>query len=279
MCFEELAARAKTIVADKGPILRIATTSAIRTDLIPATLAKFSPSDLPLDMHIGQFLSSIVAGLLVRIAADDPVMQLAQGAEGLSEPLATIARHVDLVTVTPEQYEVLAVMPSAKRVSEHLLMLAHEPESCLARTFLFNAIMYPEDRLDRADLELGALGTSLVNGCKYRAAVHARRHADLSKAPSRSARLARPVGCAAVPITLAMAVPVFACSRLLGSTSPIPIPTRSRPARADDRLQGRAQGGPMVVLFFLFYSDCGKRLSSWPVLSALTSMAISRRTG
>lgn len=192
--------------------------SAIRTDLIPATLAKFSPSDLPLDMHIAQFLSSIIAGQLLGIEADDPVMQLAQGAEGLSEPLATVARHVDLVTVTPEQYEVLAVMPSAKRVSEHLLMLALEPENCLARTILLNAIMYPEGRLDRADLELGALGTSLVNGCKYRAAVHARRHSDLSKAPSRSARPARLVGCAAVLITLAMAVPVFACSRLLGST-------------------------------------------------------------
>ena len=51
----------------------------------------------------------------------------------------------------------------------------------MARTLLFNAIMYAEGGLDRADRELGALGASIVNGCKYCAVVHARRHAQLTK--------------------------------------------------------------------------------------------------
>jgi uncharacterized peroxidase-related enzyme len=88
---------------------------------------------------------------------------------------------VVLAEATPDQRAAMAVTPSAKKVSEYLLTLAHDPESCLARTNLFNAVMYAEGGLDRADRELGALGASLVNGCRYCAVVHARRHAELSK--------------------------------------------------------------------------------------------------
>jgi DNA-binding transcriptional LysR family regulator len=60
MSFTELAARAKAIAAGKGRILQIATTSAIGTGLIPAALASFETADLPFEIHVGQFLPSIV---------------------------------------------------------------------------------------------------------------------------------------------------------------------------------------------------------------------------
>jgi uncharacterized peroxidase-related enzyme len=56
----------------------------------------------------------------------------------------------------------------------------HDPESYLARTTLFNAIMYAKGGLDRAERELGALVASAVNRCVYCASVHARRYVELS---------------------------------------------------------------------------------------------------
>ncbi|MER8658167.1 MULTISPECIES: peroxidase-related enzyme [unclassified Mesorhizobium] len=88
---------------------------------------------------------------------------------------------VELSEATPEQLEAMKVTPSAKKVSEYVRTLAHDPESYLARTVLFNAIMYVEGGLARPDRELGALGASTVNGCKFCAVVHARRHAELTK--------------------------------------------------------------------------------------------------
>jgi len=91
---------------------------------------------------------------------------------------------VELASATPEQLAAMQVTPSNKKVSEYVRTLAHDPESYVARTRLFNAIMYVDGGLDRADRELGALGASLVNGCKYCAVVHARRHAQLRKSPA-----------------------------------------------------------------------------------------------
>ena len=91
-----------------------------------------------------------------------------------------IAR-VELSEATPEQLDAMKVTPSAKKVSDYVRTLAHDPESYLARTILFNAIMYVEGGLARPDRELGALGASIVNGCRYCAVVHARRHAELTK--------------------------------------------------------------------------------------------------
>ncbi|MER8382926.1 peroxidase-related enzyme [Mesorhizobium sp. C280B] len=88
---------------------------------------------------------------------------------------------VELSGATPEQLEAMKVTPSAKKVSEYVRTLVHDPESYLARTILFNAIMYVEGGLARPDRELGALGASIVNGCKFCAVVHARRHAELTK--------------------------------------------------------------------------------------------------
>ncbi|GGE32418.1 alkyl hydroperoxide reductase AhpD [Agaricicola taiwanensis] len=87
---------------------------------------------------------------------------------------------VELDDATPEQLEAMKVTPSAKKVSEYVRTLAHDPESYVARTVLFNAIMYVEGGLPRADRELGALGASVVNGCRYCAVVHARQHARIT---------------------------------------------------------------------------------------------------
>ena len=88
---------------------------------------------------------------------------------------------VEVEEATPAQLDAMKITPSNKKISEYVRTLAHDPESYIARTVLFNAIMYVEGGLDRADRELGALGASIVNGCKYCAVVHARRHAQLTK--------------------------------------------------------------------------------------------------
>jgi len=88
---------------------------------------------------------------------------------------------VEVADATPEQLEAMKVTPSNKKISEYVRTLAHDPESYVARTVLFNAIMYVEGGLAHADRELGALGASIVNGCKFCAVVHARRHANLTK--------------------------------------------------------------------------------------------------
>ncbi|SOH93935.1 uncharacterized peroxidase-related enzyme [Monaibacterium marinum] len=87
---------------------------------------------------------------------------------------------VEMADATPRQLAAMQVTPSAKKVSAYVRTLAHDPDSYVARTTLFNAIMYAQDGLPREDRELGALGASLINGCRYCANVHARQHARLS---------------------------------------------------------------------------------------------------
>ena len=87
---------------------------------------------------------------------------------------------VEMASATAAQLEAMKVTPSAKSVSAYVRTLAHDPESYVARTELFNAIMYAPGGLARVDRELGALAASMVNGCGYCANVHARRHAQLS---------------------------------------------------------------------------------------------------
>lgn len=88
---------------------------------------------------------------------------------------------LEVADASPQQLEAMKVTPSNKKVSEYVRTLAYDPESYVARTVLFNAIMYVDGGLNRADRELGALGASLVNGCQYCAVVHARRHVQLNK--------------------------------------------------------------------------------------------------
>ncbi|MFT3690935.1 peroxidase-related enzyme [Paenirhodobacter sp.] len=87
---------------------------------------------------------------------------------------------VRLDAATPEQLNALKVTPSNTKVSDYVLVLAHDPESLDARSPLFNAVMYGKGGLDRAGREIGAIGASIVNRCIYCAAVHAQRHAQLS---------------------------------------------------------------------------------------------------
>ncbi|WP_089176260.1 peroxidase-related enzyme [Bosea sp. AS-1] len=88
---------------------------------------------------------------------------------------------VDLAKATPEQREALKITPSNTKVSDYVLVLAHDPETLSVRSPLFNAIMYDPGGMSRAERELGAIGASIVNRCIYCAAVHASRHAQLAK--------------------------------------------------------------------------------------------------
>lgn len=97
---------------------------------------------------------------------------------------------VEVAEATQRQLEAMKVTPSAKKVSPYVRTLVHDPDSYVARTELFNAIMYAEGGLPREDRELGALGASLVNGCQYCANVHARQHAKLAGPETTSALFA-----------------------------------------------------------------------------------------
>lgn len=87
---------------------------------------------------------------------------------------------VDVATANEEQLAAMQVTPSNTKVSPYVRTLVHDPESYVARTKLFNAIMYAKGGLDRAERELGALVASAVNRCVYCASVHARRYVELS---------------------------------------------------------------------------------------------------
>ncbi|MFA3918931.1 peroxidase-related enzyme [Ruegeria hyattellae] len=88
---------------------------------------------------------------------------------------------VKLKDATQEQLNALKVTPSNTKVSGYVLTLAHDVESLAVRSPLFNAIMYDRGGMSRAERELGALGASMVNHCIYCAAVHADRHAKLTR--------------------------------------------------------------------------------------------------
>lgn len=87
---------------------------------------------------------------------------------------------VVLADATPAQLDALQVTPSDTKVSDYVLVLAHDPETLAVRSPLFNAIMYDAGGLSRAERELGAIGASVVNRCIFCAAVHAQRHAQLT---------------------------------------------------------------------------------------------------
>ncbi len=88
---------------------------------------------------------------------------------------------VALEDATPDQLDALQVTPSSTKISDYVLVLAHDVETLKVRSPLFNAIMYDQGGLDRAEREIGALAASIVNRCVYCAAVHAVRHAQLTK--------------------------------------------------------------------------------------------------
>ena len=90
-------------------------------------------------------------------------------------------RPVVLEEATPAQRDALKETPSHTKVSDYVLVLAHDPETLSVRTPLFNRIMYDRGGLSRAERELGAVGSSIVNRCIYCAAVHADRYNQLTR--------------------------------------------------------------------------------------------------
>lgn len=88
---------------------------------------------------------------------------------------------VRLEEATEDQLDALKVTPSNRKVSDYVLVLAHDVETLKVRSPLFNAIMYDKGGLSRAEREVGAIAASIVNHCIYCAAVHADRHAALAK--------------------------------------------------------------------------------------------------
>lgn len=82
---------------------------------------------------------------------------------------------------TEEQLDALQVTPSNTKISDYVLVLAHDVETLKVRSPLFNAIMYDKGGLSRAEREVGAVAASIVNRCIYCAAVHATRHIQLEK--------------------------------------------------------------------------------------------------
>ena len=88
---------------------------------------------------------------------------------------------IKLEDATPDQLDALKVTPSNTKVSDYVLVLARDSETLRERTPLFNAIMYNRGGLSRAERELAAVGTSIVNRCVYCAAVHASRYNVLAK--------------------------------------------------------------------------------------------------
>ncbi|MFV2053296.1 peroxidase-related enzyme [Aliiroseovarius sp. YM-037] len=88
---------------------------------------------------------------------------------------------VRLDEATGDQLDALKVTPSNTKVSDYVLVLAHDVETLKVRSPLFNAIMYDRGGLSRAEREVGAVAASIINKCVYCAAVHASRHIQLEK--------------------------------------------------------------------------------------------------
>jgi uncharacterized peroxidase-related enzyme len=89
---------------------------------------------------------------------------------------------VDDVGATPEQAALVQEVAPSPESRPYYALLAHDVPALRERTALFNAVMYGHGGARRADRELAAVATSLVNGCRYCTSVHARRYVQLTKA-------------------------------------------------------------------------------------------------
>jgi len=79
------------------------------------------------------------------------------------------------------QLEVLDESHAQARTSEYYLTLIHQPLMLRHRSTAYNAIMYANGGLPRAERELGAMLVSVTNGCVYCTSVHAQRYAQLAR--------------------------------------------------------------------------------------------------
>jgi uncharacterized peroxidase-related enzyme len=91
---------------------------------------------------------------------------------------------VEDAAATPAQRAALAACPPGQRDSLYFRTLALDPESLKERGALFTTVMYAPRGLPRADRELATAVVSMVNGCVYCTAVHARRFVELTKRPA-----------------------------------------------------------------------------------------------
>jgi len=96
---------------------------------------------------------------------------------------------IELAQASDAQLDALQITPSNTKVSDYVLVLAHDPETLKPRSPLFNGIMYNRGGLSRAEREIGAVGASMVNRCIYCAAVHASRYNQLTKDDSVMAQI------------------------------------------------------------------------------------------
>jgi uncharacterized peroxidase-related enzyme len=88
---------------------------------------------------------------------------------------------VTLENATADQTQVLEESHPKAKTSDYYLLLVHAPEILRQRSLVFNAIMYGNGGLSRAERELGATVVSRINGCVYCASVHAQRFGQLAK--------------------------------------------------------------------------------------------------
>ena len=88
---------------------------------------------------------------------------------------------LELAEASAERLEALKITPSNTKISDYVLVLAHDVETLKHRSPLFNGVMYNRGGLSRAEREIGAVGASIVNHCIYCAAVHASRYNQLAK--------------------------------------------------------------------------------------------------
>lgn len=109
---------------------------------------------------------------------------------------------VVLSEASPEQLEALQVTPSNTKISDYVLVLAHDVETLKHRSPLFNGVMYNRGGMSRAEREIGAVGASLVNRCIYCAAVHASRYNQLSRDETVIAAIFRDGENAEIPARL-----------------------------------------------------------------------------
>ena len=82
---------------------------------------------------------------------------------------------------TAQQLAVLDESHPQARTSDYYLTLVHQPRMLQHRSTAYNAIMYAQGGLPRAERELGAMVVSVTNGCVYFTSVHAQRYAQLAK--------------------------------------------------------------------------------------------------
>lgn len=96
---------------------------------------------------------------------------------------------VEEAGATPAQLAALEACPPGQRNSVYFRTLALDAGSLGERGALFTTVMYAPRGLPRAERELSTAVVSMVNGCVYCCAVHARRFVELTKQEAAMRRL------------------------------------------------------------------------------------------